>query len=150
MGAAANGTSAPVPATLPAEVVTMVAALPEEQVRALRAYLAANDTDPPRRCWGWKEIAAELHVAVRTAKEYDARKRDPLPTEHGHLGVWAYATALRDWVRRQNMSHQAHLEVVRARRDVLAAKAKAKTAPARAALAKRQWQRQGRKHARVE
>ncbi len=96
--------------------------------------------EPPRRVlarrvWGWKEIAKELDVSsVTTAQGYAERNRDPLPIEYGHKGVWAYASALRDWVRRQNVPYRVHLERVRM-------KAAAKTAPARAAAAARRKQR---------
>lgn len=102
---------------------------------ATSAPEAFTPPEPPRRVWGWKEIAKELDVSsVTTAQGYAERNRDPLPIEYGHKGVWAYASALRDWVRRQNVPYRVHLERVRM-------KAAAKTAPARAAAAARRKQR---------
>lgn len=97
----------------------------------------ATGLEPPRRVWGWKEVAAELEVSVKTAQTYAQRNRDPLPVECGHRGPWAYASALRDWVRRQNVPYSVHVEARRAQ----ASKAKARArrgdtmATARAALA---------------
>lgn len=69
---------------------------------------------PPEQVFGWKDIASALTVSERTAQEYAARNRDPLPVEVGHRGAWAYVTALRDWMRRQNVPYRTHLELKRA------------------------------------
>lgn len=70
--------------------------------------MSAHDTAEPLRLFGWKDISAALDVSDRHARDLASRNRDPLPVEVGHKGVWAYATALRDWMRRQNVPYQVH------------------------------------------
>lgn len=80
------------------------------------AALAETATPPAptealRKVWGWDAIATECGYSVTSAR-YDARRDyDPLPVEHGHRGVWAYALALRDWIRRQNVPYKVHLRL---------------------------------------
>lgn len=125
----------PVPNLRPA-LADLITGLSQEELRELREHLVATNPDPPRRVWGWGEIALELGIGETSAKEHGRRERDPLPWEDGHRGVWAYATALRDWARRQNVPGPVRLEVVRLRRQAR----QAQTAKARAALAKKRAQ----------
>lgn len=57
------------------------------------------------RVIGWKCIAEALGVGVRTAQDYANRPKDPLPVYWRRCGggVVAHATALRDWLRRQEI-----------------------------------------------
>jgi hypothetical protein len=54
---------------------------------------------------GWDAIAAAIGVDIRTARRYAIRKVDPLPVYWRRCGsyVVAHATALRDWVARQDI-----------------------------------------------
>lgn len=67
----------------------------------------------PERVYGWKDIAQVIEVSVRTAQERAARTLDPLPIRVGHRGAWAYLSALRDWVMRQDVSYSVALRVHR-------------------------------------
>lgn len=70
-------------------------------------------------CDGWKEIADAIDVSVRAAQERAGRGYDPLPVRVGHRGPWAYRSALRDWVMRQDMAYSVSLRVRDgARRDL--------------------------------
>lgn len=67
----------------------------------------------PEIAEGWKEIADVIRVSVRAAQERaDNRnakwRSDPLPVRYGHRGVWAFASALREWVHRWDMAYQVH------------------------------------------
>ncbi len=57
------------------------------------------------RVEGWKEISEAIGVSTVTAQGYARRKKDPLPVYWRRCGggVVAHATALRDWVRRQEI-----------------------------------------------
>lgn len=122
---------------LPAEVLAAVAGLTAEQWALLATLAAANDTSPPRKLYGLKEVSAYMAVSRTTVKEFYRRERDPLPLEHGHRGMWAYATALRDWMRRQNVPYGIHLakekaeREKRARRTEAAREKRARLRPAR-------------------
>ena len=70
--------------------------------------MSADPHPEPIRLFGWKDISAALDVSDRHARDLASRNRDPLPVEVGHKGVWAYATALRDWMRRQNVPSVVH------------------------------------------
>jgi hypothetical protein len=59
----------------------------------------------PERVYGWKDIANLLEISVRSAQERARRAVDPLPIRLGHRGVWAYVSALRDWVMRQDVAY---------------------------------------------
>ena len=52
-----------------------------------------------RMLTGWKAIASELGVEVRTAQRYADRESDPLPTYNTPNGqsVVAYSDELSDW-----------------------------------------------------
>jgi len=50
-------------------------------------------------------------VSVRTAQERAGRDIDPLPVRMGHKGPWAYVSALRDWIYRQDMAYQVSLRL---------------------------------------
>lgn len=54
---------------------------------------------------GWREIASTIGVSVVTAQTYAKRRVDPLPVYWRRCGgyVVAHATALRDWVARQDI-----------------------------------------------
>lgn len=58
-----------------------------------------------KRVQGWKEIAEALGVSTVTAQGYARRKVDPLPVYWRRCGggVVAHATALRDWLERQEI-----------------------------------------------
>lgn len=58
-----------------------------------------------QRVQGWKAIAAAIGVSERTARDYAKRTKDPLPVYWRRCGggVVAHATALRDWIRRQEI-----------------------------------------------
>lgn len=58
-----------------------------------------------KRLHGWKEIAAALGVSVSAAKER-IDWPDPLPVRWGHRGPWAWRSAIRDWVHRQDMDYR--------------------------------------------
>jgi hypothetical protein len=88
------------------------------------------------KVYGWKEIANELQVGTRCARDFATRDRDPLPVEYGHKGVWAYRHALIAWIRRQNVPYQAHLRMLDAQREL----ARAKMGPARVKRARMRGQ----------
>jgi hypothetical protein len=69
----------------------------------------------PERVYGWKDIAHVLEISVRSAQERAQRAIDPLPIRVGHRGPWAYVSALRDWVMRQDVAYAVALRVQRAR-----------------------------------
>lgn len=54
---------------------------------------------------GWLAIAAAIGVSTVTAQKYAAAKKDPLPVYWRRCGgyVVAHATALRDWLARQDI-----------------------------------------------
>lgn len=54
---------------------------------------------------GWKAIAESIGVSIVTAQAYAHRKKDPLPVYWRRCGsrVVAHATALRDWIARQEI-----------------------------------------------
>lgn len=54
---------------------------------------------------GWKSIAEAIGVSTVTAQAYARRRKDPLPIYWRRCGggVVAHATALRDWVARQEI-----------------------------------------------
>ena len=54
---------------------------------------------------GWKEIAAAIGASVGAAQSYAKKRKDPLPVYWRRCGgtVVAHATALRDWVARQEI-----------------------------------------------
>ena len=54
---------------------------------------------------GWKSIAQAVGVDERTAQRYSKRRKDPLPVYWRRCGgiVVAHATALRDWMARQDI-----------------------------------------------
>jgi hypothetical protein len=58
-----------------------------------------------RKVEGWKAIAEAVGVDERTARRYAALRHDPLPVYWRRRGgyVVAHATALRDWVARQDI-----------------------------------------------
>jgi hypothetical protein len=58
-----------------------------------------------QRVEGWKAIAAALSVSIMTAQTYAKRRKDPLPVYWRRCGgmVVAHATALRDWMARQDI-----------------------------------------------
>ncbi len=72
------------------------------------------------RVEGWKDIGRALGTCVRTAQHYAQRDYDPLPVRVGHRGPWAYVSALRDWVMRQDLpyqvAHRARAESTRSSR----------------------------------
>ena len=74
----------------------------------------------PERVYGWKDIARVLEISVRSAQERADRAVDPLPIRVGHRGPWAYVSALRDWVMRQDVAYtvslRLHRETSRGRR----------------------------------
>ena len=71
---------------------------------ALTAIAAAKSPSvaPSRKLDGMKAIASFLGVSERTAREYAARDRDPLPVE-GNGRRWAYAGAVIAWARRHGL-----------------------------------------------
>ncbi len=69
---------------------------------------------PSEHATGWKEIAAALGVSVRAA-QMRLDWPDPLPVRWGHRGPWAWRSALRDWVHRQDMDYRAARQLGRVR-----------------------------------
>ena len=67
-------------------------------------------TVEPERVYGWKDIAHVLEISVRSAQERAQRAIDPLPIRVGHRGPWAYVSALRDWVMRQDVAYSVAIE----------------------------------------
>jgi hypothetical protein len=67
----------------------------------------------PERVYGWKDIADVLELSVRSAQERAQRAIDPLPIRVGHRGPWAYVSALRDWVMRQDVAYSVALRLHR-------------------------------------
>ena len=65
----------------------------------------------PEIAEGWKDIAKVLGVEVRAAQDRAKRAVDPLPVRMGHKGPWAYVSALRDWIYRQDMAYQVHIQL---------------------------------------
>lgn len=61
-----------------------------------------------RRIAGWADIAEAIGVNQKTARRYASRKKDPLPVYWQRCGgyVVAHATALRDWLERQEIPLQ--------------------------------------------
>lgn len=74
--------------------------------------------DAENCAFGWTQIADVLKVHPNSAKAWLRRAVDPLPVRIGHRGVYAWRSALRDWVERQDMSLQAHRELVALRQLV--------------------------------
>lgn len=66
------------------------------------------------RVYGWKDVARVLGISVRAAQERAHRAYDPLPMRNGHRGPWAYVSALRDWVMRQDVAYTVALHEHRA------------------------------------
>src|SRR5919199_1684685 len=62
--------------------------------------VSCNCCNPLETVEGWKEIAAAVGKVERTAMDYAKRNVDPLPVWKGPEGVWAYKSAIRDWVAR--------------------------------------------------
>ena len=58
-----------------------------------------------QRVEGWIAIAAAIGVSTVTAQKYFKRAKDPLPVYWRRCGgqVVAHATALRDWLARQEV-----------------------------------------------
>ena len=58
-----------------------------------------------RKVEGWKAIAEAIGMDERTAQRYARRPKDPLPVYWRRCGgfVVAHATALRDWLERQEI-----------------------------------------------
>jgi len=54
---------------------------------------------------GWDAIASAIGVSRASAQSYAHRKKDPLPVYWSRCGgrVVAHATALRDWIERQDI-----------------------------------------------
>lgn len=54
---------------------------------------------------GWQAIATAIGVSTVTAQSYARRSKDPLPIYWRRCGggVVAHATALRDWISRQEI-----------------------------------------------
>ena len=54
---------------------------------------------------GWAAVASAIGVSKVTAQSYAKRKKDPLPVYWRRCGgvVVAHATALRDWMARQDI-----------------------------------------------
>jgi hypothetical protein len=54
---------------------------------------------------GWESIAKAIGVDERTARRYAKLRKDPLPVYWRRRGglVVAHATALRDWIARQEI-----------------------------------------------
>lgn len=100
----------------------MAATSPPTTIAELHAYLASLDSTmlveadgwlathvPPRKVWGWVAIAEEIESSERSARTYQERKRDPLPVEYYNGRVWAYASALRAWMRRNSVTYEVHM-----------------------------------------
>ncbi len=90
-----------------AEILEFLQALTSEQLVEADGWMATHV--PQRKVWGFKEIAAELGTSRRITNGYASRDFDPLPVEYGHLGIWAYVSALRAWMRRQNVPYAVRL-----------------------------------------
>lgn len=127
----------------------MAATSPQPTIAELHAYLASLDSAmlveadgwlathvPPRKVWGVEAIAKEIDVARSTAALAIERLRDPLPVEYYGDRVWAYASALRAWMRRNSLPYQVHKALLakgRARTKAKTANAVSKRAANRAA-----------------
>lgn len=60
--------------------------------------------EQPERIKGWDAIAAVCEVDRRTAFRWAHEPVDRLPVFSGPSGVWAFATALRDWLLRRSFT----------------------------------------------
>lgn len=67
---------------------------------------------------GWKDIAATLEVHPNTAQRWARQNVDPLPVRTNHRGVYAWVSALRSWIDRQDKSLQAEEELRALRAEV--------------------------------
>lgn len=115
------------------KVAGFLAALSAPELAEVDAWMAVNV--PPRRVAGWKEIALEIGYHPTVAWRFATRTFDPLPVEYDLVGdgVWAYASALRAWLRRQNVPYALRVAAIAQGRE----RRRGKTAAARAARAKR-------------
>lgn len=62
--------------------------------------VAARDTRGVK-VWGWKGIAAHLDVSERTARGWEQRGEDPLPTWRFRGMPWAWSGYLDEWRARR-------------------------------------------------
>lgn len=115
----------PAPHPTPAEIATYLSSLDAAGLAEAEAWIAKHV--PPRKVWGWVAIADEIGLGTTVARESAKRASDPLPIEVYEDRVWAYASALRAWVRRQNRPYQEHLRMLEEAGDRRTAKTRAAT-----------------------
>lgn len=108
------------------ELHTFLANLTSEQLIEAEGWIATHV--PPRKVWGIRRIAEELGVSTYMVNECAVRAFDPLPVEYFEDRAWAYASALRAWIRRQNVPYAVRVAL----RAQGYAQVQAKTTDARA------------------
>lgn len=115
------------------ELIAYLGSLTSEQLAVVDGWVATHV--PPRKVWGWEMIASEIDVCRSVAIGYADLAFDPLPVEYLRGRVWAYAGALRSWMRRQNVPYRLRMAL----REEGKAKnaAKANSVQAKATSAKR-------------
>lgn len=109
------------------------------QIRAakLQSWLARNHRGGAGELVlrGWKTIASRAHKSPRSAVAASQRSSDPLPVQKDERTgeVWAYASAIDDWVEARTWTYAAHRVALSLRQRGIPI-----TAPARARR-RRRW-----------